>query len=65
MTTMSLVEMRKGLHLRGPDLRGCVGCDVGAYAVRRLKKLAADKVEAEKTAAASLEPKRWIKPVRP
>lgn len=66
---MSLTDLRKGLHLHGPDLRGCVGCEVGAYALRRLKKLAEEKAasgeaDAEKKRAAP-SPRRWVKPVRP
>ena len=59
--TASVLEMRKGLHLRGPDLRGCFNCPVGAYVSRRVAEIAATSSTGERKA----KPKRWVKPVRP
>lgn len=58
--TMALVEMRKGLHLRGPDLRGCFNCPVGAYVARRVSELASSS-----SGQTTRRPRRWVKPVRP
>lgn len=57
--TMSLVEMRKGVHLRGPDLRGCFNCPVGAYVVRRLAQIAEQRASESETPAPA---RRWIRP---
>ena len=59
--TMSILEMRKGVHLRGPDLRGCFNCPVGAYVSRRVAEIAATSSPDERKA----KPKRWVKPMRP
>jgi len=58
--TMALVEMRKGVHLRGPDLRGCYNCPVGAYVTRRLGEIAKRTAEADGQEPA--EARRWIRP---
>lgn len=56
----ALVERRKGVHLRGADLRGCFNCHVGAYVVRRLGEIASRRAEDGEPAPAA--PRRWIRP---
>ena len=60
----ALVERRKGVHLRGADLRGCFNCATGAYVVRRLGEIAARRAEAEGEGEepAPAVPRRWIRP---